>query len=99
MRKSIASLLSLAALIIIVFSCKKSSTNDPGTNNNTVPAVYLKIYGATSITSDGTYITVKTNGLPDHKSIYYPATNSLYENFSGTTFGGNTFVKNPNTIS
>ena len=80
-------------------SCKKSSEATPTPTNNTVPALYTKIYGATSITSDGSYITIKSNGEPDHKSVYYPTSNSLYETFSGTTFGGNTFIKNPNTIS
>ena len=65
----------------------------------TLPAVYNKIYGATSITYDGTYVTIKCNALPDHKSAYYPAANPLHEAFSGTTFGGNTFNLNPNTIS
>lgn len=65
----------------------------------TVPDVYKKIYGASSITSDGTYVTIKTNGQPDHKSVYYPTTNAKYENFNGTTFDGATFVKNPNRIS
>jgi len=31
--------------------------------------------------------------------MYYPTGNALYEAFSGTTFGGNTFSKNPNFIS
>lgn len=66
---------------------------------STVPAVYNKIYGATSITSDGTYITIKTTGQPDHTSVYYPTANALYEAFSGTTFGGGEFKKNPNTIA
>jgi hypothetical protein len=85
----------------LAFSCKKSSddTSGGGGTTNTVPAVYQKIYGASSITSDGTYITIKSTGTPDYKSVYYPATNSLYEAFSGTTFGGYTFVKNPNTIT
>jgi hypothetical protein len=65
----------------------------------TLPSVYSKIYGATSITTDGTWVTIKCKGLPDHKSVYYPTTNALYENFSGTTFGGNTFSKNPSTIA
>lgn len=65
----------------------------------TVPAVYNKIYGATSITYDGTFVTIKCNALPDHKSVYYPTSSALYENFSGTTFGGFTFSKNPNSIS
>lgn len=93
--------ISVAALAILgstLFSCKKDETTPSG-SNVTVPSVYSKIYGATSITNDGTYITIKTDGLPDHKSVYYPTTNALYENFSGTTFGGNTFSKNPNTIS
>jgi hypothetical protein len=65
----------------------------------TLPAVYSKIYGATSITTDGTWVTIKSTGLPDHKSVYYATTNPLYENFSGTTFGGNSFAKNPNSIA
>jgi YHYH protein len=65
----------------------------------TLPAVYNKIYGATSITFDGTWVTIKYNALPDHKSAYYPTANALYEAFSGTTFGGGTFMQNPNTIA
>ena len=91
---------SIAGLLIIStsYSCKKSNGSSSG-NNVDVPAIYSKIYGATSITSDGTFITIKTNGTPDHKSVYYPTTNSLYEPFSGPTFGGNAFHKNPNTIA
>jgi hypothetical protein len=80
-------------------SCNKDDDNEPTNTDQPVPAVYQKIYGATSVTSDGTYIYIKTNGTPDHKSVYYPTNNSLYENFSGTTFGGYTFAKNPNTIA
>lgn len=100
MKKIIITGLTLTA-IVVSLSCKKSSTStsDIGTSNNTtVPEVYKKIYGATSITSDGTYIIIKSSDLPDHKSAYYSADNSLHENFSGTTFGGNTFHINPNRI-
>lgn len=91
---------SCVAILFVSFSCKKDSNGDTNSNNTqTVPDVYKKIYGATSITSDGTYIIIKTTGIPDHKSIYYPTTNSLYENFSGTTALGYTFRKNPNTIA
>ncbi len=91
---------ALAASLLIIGACKKSST-DTGNNSNTaaVPDVYKKVYGATSITSDGTYIYIKSTGTPDHKSAYYPTSNSLYESFSGTTFAGNTFNKNPNSIA
>jgi YHYH protein len=96
----IPSIALLFSVITTSTACKKDSSDDNTRGNtNTVPAVYSKIYGAASITSDGIYITIKTTGTPDHKSVYYPTTNSLYENFSGTTFGGNTFAKNPNSIS
>lgn len=92
-------------LTIFSFGCSKTATTDviattPVTPTTyTIPAIYLKIYGATSITSDGANITIKTTGTPDYKSVYYPTTNALYEAFSGTTFGGTTFNKNPNTIA
>ncbi|TCC89461.1 YHYH protein [Pedobacter frigiditerrae] len=106
--KSIRFNSSIALLaIIILLACKKSSTTTTGTVTNpvivtsvgaNVPEIYKKIYGASSITSDGTYITIKTTGLPDHKSAYYATTNTLYEAFTGTTFGGFTFNKNPNSM-
>ncbi len=65
----------------------------------TLPSVYSKIYGATSITFDGTWVTIKCNALPDHVSAYYPVGNPLYQAYSGPTFGGFTFSQNPNTIS
>ena len=90
----------LVLFVFVVFSCSKSSDviTPAASANVEVPAVYKKIYGASSVTSDGTYITIKTKGLPDHKSAYYATTNSLYQSYSGTTFGGLTFAKNPNTI-
>lgn len=92
-------LLPLLAVPLLLGSCKKSATTAPSnTNTATVPDIYKKIYGATSITSDGTYVTIKSAGTPDHKSAYYPAGNALYEAFSGVTFGGSNFTKNPNSI-
>lgn len=79
-------------------SCSLSLTvNNAG--GTILPAVYNKIYGATSITFDGTWVTIKYNALPDHMSVYYPTTNPLYQAFSGPTFGGGTFAKNPNSIA
>jgi hypothetical protein len=85
--------------LILISSCSNSDENSISTESTKVPGVYEKIYGATSITSDGTYVTIKTNGQPDHQSVYYATTDSRYEDYSGTTFGGTTFNKNPNTIS
>lgn len=64
-----------------------------------VPAVYLKLYGATAITYDGTWVTIKCNALPDHKTPYYGAGHPKYEAYSGPTFGGYTFNQNPNLIA
>jgi hypothetical protein len=79
-------------------SCNISLTINPA-GGPVLPAVYNKIYGAASITFDGTFVTIKSSDLPDHKSAYYPAANPLHENFSGTTFGGGMFAQNPNTIA
>lgn len=99
-------IIALVIAATLASGCKKSSDNSSPTttivstpNTATVPDIYKKIYGATAITSDGTYVYIQSTGQPDHKSVYYPTSNSLYESFSGTTFGGNTFSKNPNSIS
>lgn len=81
------------------YNASSPSTSNPTTSSTVVPDIYKKVYGASSITSDGTFVTIKSNGLPDHKSSYYATTNALYDNFSGTTFGGYNFAKNPNSIS
>ena len=78
-------------------SCNLNLTVIAGTAPS-LPAVYNKIYGATSITFDGTFVTIKCNGLPDHKSAYYPVGTPLRESFSGPTFGGGNFAQNPNNI-
>nr|WP_229236118.1 YHYH protein [Dyadobacter tibetensis] len=85
------------ATLFLNGSCKNDDAPVTETTN-AVPAVYEKIYGASSLTSDGTYITIKTNGMPDYKSVYYSTSSNMYEAFSGTTFGGVSFKKNPNTI-
>ena len=82
------------ACMLLAGSCKKSGS----TASEPVPSIYSKIYGATSITNDGTYITIKSNGRPDHKSCYFPTTDTMYQAFTGTTYSGVTFSKNPNTI-
>jgi len=100
MKISTQEIIGFITTVFILSGCSKTSTTNPVTPViYTVPAVYSKIYGATSITSDGTYITIKTTGTPDHKSVYYPIANTLYEAFSGTTFDSRTFVKNPNSIA
>ena len=91
------------AIVTLTLSCKKessSTTPSNSTTSTTIPAVYNKIFGATSITSDGTYLTVKTKGLPAHKSCYWPTSNALFQAFAtgSATFNGETFQRAPNDI-
>lgn len=88
------------AAFAIDFGGQSCSLQMPvGGGGQQVPAIYNQIYGATSITFDGTYVTIKTNDQPDHKSIYWPTSNPLYENFTGPTYNNTNFVRNPNTIA
>lgn len=87
----------ICLLLLALISACGDEENNP--DNGSIPAVYQKIYGATSITVEDGYVYIQTSGTPDHKSVYYPTNHNLYENFSGTTFGGHAFSKNPNTIS
>ncbi len=96
--KNVKSPLLILIACILFMGCSKSSDPSP-TTSASVPDVFKKMYGATSVTTDGTYITIKTNGLPDHTSVYYATNNTLYENFSGATYANYTFSKNPNVIS
>jgi YHYH protein len=93
------SILAIALATSILSCTKESDTATPTTASTTVPDVYKKIYGAASITSDGTFVTIKTNGTPDHESPYFATTNALYKAYTGTTFGGSEFKKNPNVIA
>jgi hypothetical protein len=102
MRKSLMLLPLLAVIgVIVIAACKKSATT--GTTTTTigsgVPDVYQKIYGATSITIEGNFVVIKSNGLPDHKSPYYQGTqwaSTKYEAYNGSN---SMFAINPNRIS
>lgn len=91
------SLLAIAFFALISSYCEKDSTEITPSNED-IPSIYSKVYGVKSISIDGDYIIIKTEGTPDHKSVYYETNHELYESFSGNTFEGNPFRKNPNTI-
>jgi len=95
MKKYFTLLSAIVATVLVLGSIRYIKA--PGITE--VPDVYKKIYGATSITTDGTYVYIKTNGLPDHKSVYYPTSSKMYESFSGKTFSGETFDRNPSYIA
>ena len=82
----------------VFISCKKGSTSN-STNPVTVPVVFSKFNAAVTISADAEYVTLKTNGLPPHKSPYYQGTQwevSLYEAYNGSNPA---FNLNPNRIA
>ena len=93
---------SILTIALFLFSCSKDDSTT-SSQLNPIPSVYSKIYGATSITSNGTFITIKTNDQPDHKSAYWANTNNLYEAFTPSatspSFTGGAFIRAPNNIT
>jgi len=92
-------LIPLLAVIMIAanVSCKKTSNSTTTATTDTIPAVYKKIYGVSSMYIDGSYIVIVTKDLPDHKSPYYKGTqweSTMYEAYNGTS----SFAANPNVI-
>jgi hypothetical protein len=93
--KTARTLFSFWVAMIFLFSlssCGKSTDNQVSV---AVPAVFSKFSTSVTISSDGNYITLKSNGVPDHKSCYFPLTDSRYEAYNGSN---PLFQKNPNSI-
>lgn len=87
----------------LVFSCAKEAADEPSPINDdvTIPlSVYEKIYGVTSqIYIQNGYVYINTNGVPDHKSPYFPLDHVLYKAYDGTNPFVNNWNKNPNGIT
>ena len=83
----------IAAIIFI--ACKKDTTTSSSSSTVVVPDVFKKYNSSVSISNDGTYITIKCDGVPDHKSCYFSSTDSRYQAYNGTN---PLFSKNPNSI-
>jgi hypothetical protein len=89
---------------ILILSCSKSADNSGSTTGGgtttggtaTVPDVFKKFNSTVTISSDGSYITLKSDGIPDHKSCYFGTTDSRHEAYNGTNPN---FSKNPNSIA
>ena len=98
----ISKVLLLAFLMSSAFICCKKGSATGGDNSSSITAdltIYKKLYGATSVSQDGNFVVIKSNGLPDHKSPYYQGTqwaSTLYEAYNGSN---PSFVLNPNRIS
>ncbi len=97
-----AAALLFIPVAIMILSCSKSAgtgTSTGGTTTGgtaTVPDVFKKYNSTVTVSSDGTYITLKSDGIPDHKSCYFGTGDSRYEAYNGSNTA---FAKNPNSIA
>ena len=76
--------LSLLAISFILYSCNKdddSTRVTPTTGVSITSAVQSNYINGVTVSTSGTSITLKSNGLPDHKTPYWGVGNALYEDF------------------
>jgi hypothetical protein len=76
-----------------------TTTTTTGSSGSSVDISVLKSKFGNNVTIsvDGDYLVIKSNGIPDHKSPYFKGTtweSSLYEAYNGTA----KFSQNPNVI-
>jgi hypothetical protein len=70
---------AFAIITAAVLGCSKDSTTVTS-GDTTVPAVFSGNYtSAVTLSSDGTSLTLKSTGVPDHLTPYWGTGNSLYE--------------------
>jgi hypothetical protein len=94
-------IIAIAAITLIVAmaACSASATEataNNSTGNAAVPDFYKNFSSAVTVSVDGDYVVLKSNGVPDHKSPYFPKSSSQYEAYNGTN---PKFNLAPNTIS
>lgn len=85
---------SLLALLVLL-ACQKSTDSTQTPTNSTVPDVFKQFNSNLQISTDGDYIVIKSDGVPDHKSPYFQQTDTRYEAYNGSNPN---FRLNPNSI-
>lgn len=67
--------------------------------NSSIPEVFKQFNASLQIYTEGNFVVIKSNGLPDHKTPYYKDTqwaSTMYEAYNGTNAR---FNLNPNRIA
>lgn len=93
MRKSIIPVFIVIADITFP-ACKKDSGS-----STPVPVVFSKFSSNVTVSTEGDYVVLKANGIPDHKSPYFLGTqweSTLYVAYNGSNPA---FNLNPNRIA
>ena len=85
--------------------CKKADNSTPtatiSTGGTDISVLKDKFYSSpaqnssVSVTTEGDFLVIKTNGTPDHKSPYFAKTDNRFEEYNGIN---SKFQLNPNVI-
>lgn len=81
--------------VAFVVACG-SSESDPVGVSDDVPTVFEKFAGDVEISAESETIVIRSDGIPDHNSPYFNASDSRYEAYSGSNAN---FQLNPNRIA
>ena len=89
----------LALFLLFLTSCESSDPDpimiDEVTEGNDVPEIYQKIYSASDIYLEDDFVVIQVNGVPDHNSPYFDASDDRFVAYNGTN---ENFNLNPNRI-
>lgn len=89
----VSPIITIAVLTLFV-ACSSSATVTPASTS--VPDFYKNFASAVTVSVDGDYVVLKSNGIPDHKSPYFPSSSAQYEAYNGSN---PRFNLAPNTIA
>ena len=78
-------LVVVAAAVAVVAACGATrATTDAGTTTGGgLPAVFSKFNSTVGVSLDGDNVVIRANGVPDHKSVYFPVSDARYEAYNG----------------
>lgn len=89
--------LPILVIATVNIACKKdSNSSTTPVVTATVPDIFKKFNATVLTSSDGNFITLKSNGITDHKSPYFATSDSRYEAYNGSNAA---YAKNPNSIA
>jgi hypothetical protein len=88
-------LVIVAAGVGVVAACgaARSTTDATEAGTSGLPAAFAKFNATVSVSLDGDNVVLRANGVPDHKSVYFPTSDSRYEAYNGANklFSSNGF--------
>lgn len=87
------------ALALVMACGGDGSTGAVGTTttgSDTIPDVFKHFLSTVEVSIDGAYVVLRTTDVPDHKSVYFPTSDPMYQAYNGSNAS---FAKAPNTLA